>query len=501
MRRHIIFSLPLAVLLFVSGCCGPFGPGPNPDEGEVDLNIACDAFDIISPSYEFYKSMNDIPSFSCEIRNDGSEKVTVLVNSEVVGYSGEFEQTIMLSPGATKTVDVHYSFGEKFYDLNDATSAMLKTRFTVDGQVIRSDSENVQIEKSSVFSPDLGDEELIAMWVTYNDPCIEEIISEAKKFAPNQEFLGYLGDESTMGYELAAVFYALYYQDIKYVSSTFSTTSVDTAFYEQDIRFPYRSLRYKQMNCIDGAVLYSAILEKLDYETGIAFIPGHAFVVVDDGYGYWIPIETTVTGDEISSFEDAVAYGYEAMEDPELVIIDVHGAIERGISPMPIGTHECDIEDLSETAEAYRELVYGGGMSGGACTDPDYGYMESGDCSYDNAAYCYNGVVYWDDGTYCGGGSGDLGCTDPDYGYMENGECSYDNAAYCYDGLVYWDMDGSECGGVYPGCMDSDYGYIPNGYCSYDDAVYCIDGVVYWASPGDCTYSTEAAHRPAFAGE
>jgi hypothetical protein len=406
---------------------------------ECAYTVSCEEFDIVSPSYEFYKSMNALPSFSCRIDNSGEQQGTLTLSAEITGYSNEFEKMVTVGAGETEYVDVYFAYDDAFYDSTDSKSAMLKVKVATSGRDIYVDSKSIQIEKSSVFSPELGDEALIAMWVTYNDPCIEEIISEAKKFAPDGQFIGYMGNMGTINDELAAVFYALYYQDIKYVSSTFTSTNIGDALYNQDIRFPYRSLKYKQMNCIDGAVLYSAILEKLDYETGIGFVPGHAFVMVRNIDGNWLPIETTVTGDEISSFEDAVEMGEQNMLSAQLQVIDVHAAIESGITPMPVGEHDCEIEDLSEIADAYQTVVMG------------------------------------------------ADCNDPDYGYLQNGYCSYDNAAYCLDGIVYWDMDGSECGGVYPDCMDVDYGYVMDGYCSYDNAVYCLDGIVYWAAPGDCT--------------
>ena len=409
--------------------------------------VSCDSFNIVSPSYEFHKSMNDMPSFNCEIRNNGRQRGTVEITAQLEGYSNEFEKTVNIPPGDIETVDIYLAYEDEFYDSLDAKSAMLKVKVTSSGQTVYSDSKTVQIEKSSVFSPSLGDESLIAMWVTYNDPCIEEVISEAKKFAPGGQFVGYMGNDDTIYAELAAVFYALYFQDIKYVSSTFTSTNIEQAVYNQDIRFPYRSLKYKQMNCIDGAVLYSAILEKLDYETGIAFVPGHAFVLVRDSYGNWIPIETTMTGDEISSFEDAVEQGIYNMQDSELFIIDVHAAIESGVTPMPVGEHECNIKDLTEEAATYQEYMQG----------------------------------YYDGGTT--GGNED--CYDVDYGYLKNGACSYDNAVYCENGIVYWALN-EECGSVYPNCVDPDYGYIYDGYCTADAKAYCEDGIVYWALYGEC---------------
>ncbi len=437
-----IFILVVFGFVLLAGCCGPIDDGGGKIAGDTgpDIKASCEKFDIITPSYEFYKSMNDIPSFSCDVTNEGSETVTVLVSSELEGYSNEFEQTLVLSPGATKTVGIHFSHKEDFYEIQEAKSATLKTRFSVGGETLRVDTENVQVEKSTVFSPELGDEDLIAMWVTYNDPCIEEVISEAKKFTSTGEFVGYMGNDDTLYDELSAVFYSLYFQDMDYVSSTLSTTNVETSIYQQNVRLPHQSLKYKQMNCIDGAVLYAAILEKLDYETGIAFVPGHSFVVVGHPEGYWIPIETTVTGDDISSFEDAVTIGLENMEDPELYIIDVHGAFQSGITPMPVGAHECELKDLDEEAALYRE------------------FLESA-----STGDCYDG----------------------DYGQIADGYCTLDNAAYCDAGTVFWDLTEEVCGGVYPDCMDSDYAYIPDGYCTWDNAAYCDTGIVFWDTTGE----------------
>ncbi len=399
--------------------------------------VVCEDFSIMNPPYEFYKSMNDMPSFVCNVTNNGEQSGNVFLSAQVEGYSGVFEKIVSVGAGKTEPVGITLSFTDDFYDLPEAKSALLKIKGTYADKVIYVDSRSIQVEKSSIFSPKLGDEKLVAMWVTYNDPCIEEVISEAKKFAPEGQFLAYMGDEETLMQELEAVFYSLYYQDMKYVSSTLSSTDMEEAIYSQDIRLPYRSLKYKQMNCIDGAVLYSAILEKLDYETGIAFIPGHAFVVVKDFEGNWIPIETTVTGDDISSFEDAYMYGLDSLRNSDIVIIDVHEAIAEGIIPMPVGEHDCEIRDLSEEAEYYQGVV-------------------SGDC------------------------------TDVDYGYIQNGYCTFDNAAYCYDGVVYWDFDGSDCGGVYPNCLDADYGFVSDGYCTLDSQAYCERGEMYWAIYGEC---------------
>lgn len=335
-------------------------------------SLECDVPILLNPPYEYYKKALGEPSFHCTISNLDEVAGKVEFSAEVEGYSGIFEKTVEMEPNETREIGVLLNFNEKFYSLEESTFSTLKTRLSCQNYTLGSDSETVQIEKASIYAPPRGDEELLAVWVTYNDPCIEEIISEAKKLTPDGEFRAYQRGEEDRMEELEAVFYALRYQNITYVSSTFSTTDAGTTFYNQDIRLPYKSLKYKQMNCVDGAVLYAAILEKLEYETAIAFSPGHAFVLVKSrsgGWGLdffggmfsgydrdWIAIETTDTGDPEATFEDAVRAG-ERNLDQATEIVDVHSAIEKGVVPLPVKEHQCSIADLSKKAEEHQALL------------------------------------------------------------------------------------------------------------------------------------------------
>ena len=95
------FVLVVFGIILLAGCCGPIDDGGGGTAGDSGPNIqvSCEKFDIITPSYEFYKSMNDVPSFSCDVTNEGSETVTVLAESQVEGYSNQFGRTLVLFSG------------------------------------------------------------------------------------------------------------------------------------------------------------------------------------------------------------------------------------------------------------------------------------------------------------------------------------------------------------------------------------------------------------------
>gem|GEM_PF-6221636 len=337
-----------------------------------NYEVECFEPELINPAYEYYKIALGEPAFGCTVANLDNVSGKVDFSAEIEGYSYLFEKTVELGPNETKEVEVELNFKQKFYEVGESTFSILKTRVSSSNRTVYSNSETVQIEKATTYAPPRGDEDVIAVWVTYNDPCIEEIISEAKKFAPDGEFRAYQRGEDDRMAELEAVFYALRYQNISYVSSTVATTDNGKTFYNQNVRLPYQSLKYKQMNCVDGAVLYAAILEKLEYETAIAFSPGHAFVLVSSrnrkwGSGFfgsmfggwdedWIAIETTDTGDESVTFEDAVRAG-ERNLDSATKIVEVHDAIDAGVVPFPVGKHECGIMDLTLEAEEHQSLL------------------------------------------------------------------------------------------------------------------------------------------------
>ena len=93
---------------------------------------------------------------------------------------------------------------------------------------------------------------------------------------------------------------------MSYVNSV--TTFGDPAAFAQNVRLPYESLETKNANCIDGAVLYAAIFEKIGLEPVIIIVPGHAFVGVrnDRNSSQLTFIETTATGTK-SFYEAALS--------------------------------------------------------------------------------------------------------------------------------------------------------------------------------------------------
>lgn len=337
-----------------------------------EYEIECEIPRLMSPPYEYYKLSKGSPAFRCSVTNVDNVSGKIELSAQLEEYSSVGSNSVVIAPGETREFGMSLVYDDEFYRIEESKFATMRIEAKNSNETIYSDSETVQLQKATVYSPPDGSEDLLAVWVTYNDPCIEEFISEAKKFAPDGEFRAYQRDDLEIRDELAAVFYALRYQNVSYVSSVLSTTDASGTSYNQDIRLPYQSLKYKQMNCVEGAVLYSAILEKLEYETAVAFMPGHAFVLVRSksaGWGSlffgnmfgemdgeWIAIETTDTGDESATFESAVREGGQYLGEGAK-IINVHAALTSGVVPMPVGEHECNIADLTAQAGEYKKAM------------------------------------------------------------------------------------------------------------------------------------------------
>jgi hypothetical protein len=81
--------------------------------------------------------------------------------------------------------------------------------------------------------------------------------------------------------------------------------------YSQRVLLPDEVIENGGGNCIDGTVLFAALLEKLGVNPVVTLVPGHAFISVEDAAGSssldW-PVETTMMGTG-ASFSDAWSAG------------------------------------------------------------------------------------------------------------------------------------------------------------------------------------------------
>ncbi|WP_295680814.1 hypothetical protein [uncultured Fibrobacter sp.] len=182
---------------------------------------------------------------------------------------------------------------------------------------------------------------------------ISAMVGEVAKKLPNGELLVYQKYSDDASVELSlkrvvkAVFEVLQSRGIKYIQSSGS------ASIGQRINYPVETLRKKEGICIETAVLFASVLERLGFLTSLIIIPSisHAFVG-------WLPerpsdlssvsfedfyvIETTMIGNENFSFLDARLAAIDKYFDPlsdgsyriDLVIgIPIYISREYGIMP------------------------------------------------------------------------------------------------------------------------------------------------------------------------
>jgi hypothetical protein len=104
------------------------------------------------------------------------------------------------------------------------------------------------------------------------------------------------------------------------------------------VRWPSTVFTDHAANCIDGSMLFASVLEALQLEPVVVFIPNHAFMGVRQSPGdtrVW-PIETTLLGS--APFANALAAGIDQYLDPNippLAVMDVKAARLAGLTPIP----------------------------------------------------------------------------------------------------------------------------------------------------------------------
>lgn len=160
----------------------------------------------------------------------------------------------------------------------------------------------------------------IGVWVTPMADSITNIINDVAKKLPNGELLVYQKYAQDESIEMStyrvvkAVFEVFQSRNIKYVENN------GAASLGQRVNYPVETLRKRQGLCIETAVLFASVLERLGYLTSVFFIPGHAFVgwvenihsdVLDLDY-----VETTMIGNSSWTFYDANLAGINNYYDP-----------------------------------------------------------------------------------------------------------------------------------------------------------------------------------------
>jgi len=331
-RISFMISGLLVLLLLAAGCTGTSptvsasnGASPAGGTGSGGITVAINAMDSVLTSTYVQLPNLDITFIDFTIANPTDTPQTVIVESEIPGYTEKSVNTVVVPAHANITVGQTPTLRTSAIPLEKTTASLHYKVALADGTRIDEQSQNVNIypKDTMVWGFDEDGEWIdmtayVAAWVTPHEPAIDTLVRTAAEYHPDKSMTGYQCGESCTDAEwvadsnaqVKAIYTALKedYQ-ITYINSP-------TAFGKgnenpQRIRLPKESLSSKSANCIDGAVLYASAIESIGMHPYIITTPSHAFTCYDskpDDSGQLICLETTMTSGDWT-FEQALDEG------------------------------------------------------------------------------------------------------------------------------------------------------------------------------------------------
>jgi transglutaminase-like putative cysteine protease len=279
------------------------------------------------------------------VRNSSSVPLRNRITVEVPGWSDQEIQVAEMRAGEVRTYLFAPTFLPRLYRNREIAAATAVVNVTgMGGQELFHATVPVRLRsvEDMYWGVNFKYAPFIASWITPHDPRVEQILSQAKEFAPRRRLPGYetgkskaLVEQSTVA-QAKAIYRALQQQGVSYVNS--SLTFGGNKTWSERVRPPRESLRIKAANCIDGALLYAALFENLGMDALVLLVPGHAYVGVrlapsSDRYLY---IETSYTGR--APFEDATRAAERSLakySQSQMTLVRIAEARRAGIYPMP----------------------------------------------------------------------------------------------------------------------------------------------------------------------
>lgn len=264
---------------------------------------------------------NETPLISCKVRN-GAKEDTILrvrVISYIEHYSAQAVETIELKRNDFWVFNqLPTLLHDRVRDLTEITRATLNILVeNLDGKVELHKTEPIWLMAHTTALNCFYDPtnqkyiDLTPYWgafVTPNVPEVMAFVRVAAEHAPCGAFISYFGGEAAVEGQVRAIFDALKEHKLTYVHSWVSFGPNRSFQFHQRVRPPRESLKDRQANCIDGALLFASLLEAISLSAAIVLFRDHAFVAWETngkGNDQWRFLETTMIGTE--SFENACA--------------------------------------------------------------------------------------------------------------------------------------------------------------------------------------------------
>ncbi|NMC76450.1 MAG: zinc ribbon domain-containing protein [Candidatus Methanofastidiosa archaeon] len=277
-----------------------------------------------------------------ELNNFDNEEYTVKIESEIEGYTKRISDTIKLDN--YELIEI-YQTPTLIQSSVANLSEPIKANLNVKVSKIEGEKETVLYEKNHyvkiypkrdmVWSQDGIDfTPYVIAWVTPTNPKVEMLIRSAANRLEHESMFGYQGTEEDVYDQLQAIYYTI--KDdykIRYISTPVSLYGENS----QRIRLPSEVINQKSGNCIETTLLWASVIEALDMNPYLIFIPGHAFIACEknNGSGEYFFIETTDIGPD-DTFEIAIEDGTKTFEiyKDKFYSYNVRKYREDGILPM-----------------------------------------------------------------------------------------------------------------------------------------------------------------------
>lgn len=262
------------------------------------------------------------PLIQFRLKNHDTLTRRVTFRSYVDGYSAAALDTVEVAQGKDVVVSqLPTFFSDRLDTLNELTRATVNVEvLDLDGKPELHKTIPVWLLAKTTAPLEVSDPAngtkidltpYLGAFVTPNDPVVMAFVREVANAHPDKQLVGYQIGMQAVAPQAEAIFTALKIHSIVYVNSLIDFTP-EGGTTNQRVRLPRETLRDKQANCIDGALLVASLLEAISINPAIVIIPGHAFVAWETWKKNrkWSYLETTMIGGE-HTFAEACARGDE----------------------------------------------------------------------------------------------------------------------------------------------------------------------------------------------
>jgi len=282
--------------------------------------------------------------FSVTLSNLAPKDQVYKVEMEIPGVTDKVSKTVTLLKGKSDEIRLTPPFKADF----TPASQRAERGAHIAIKITQVDTDKVVFDQTyatKIFPRDqvpaaLYDWDVVGAWITPQAHIVEEFMKDAKKRHPKRTLSGSF--DPTIEQVKAL------YEELKARGMSYVLVTNFGAGAAQHVRLPAESIKSTNALCIDGAVLFATLLEKLGLKPLIVLVPGHAFVgwkaeAADrqaPGTNYFL--ETTMVG--TASFDDAMAAANEQVmrakklghfETGTARVLDVLALRQRGITPQP----------------------------------------------------------------------------------------------------------------------------------------------------------------------